>query len=93
MSGLFYPLFDISIAPAPALFKPVQFRDGTKVADSPGLAIEPTNSQAIWSTLQVHSTLFKLVCVRAQDIVNYFERVFYLGEGSGHREQCQGVLG
>ena len=42
----------------------------------------PTKSLLIIIRLSV------LVIVRAQDIVNYFERAFYLGEGSGHREQC-----
>jgi hypothetical protein len=29
--------------------------------------------------------------VRVQDIVNSFERAFYLDEDSGHREHCQAV--
>lgn len=31
--------------------------------------------------------------VRVQDIVNSFERTFYLGKGSGHREQPHTVYG
>ena len=33
----------------------------------------------------------QLVVVSVQDIVNSFERTFYLDEDSGHREHCQAV--
>ena len=36
--------------------------------------------------------LFSIISVRAQDIVNSFERSAYPVEGSGHREPCQAVL-
>ena len=44
-----------------------------------------------WCSSDAKSQSIWLLIVSVQDIVNSFERTFYLDEDSGHREQYQAV--